>query len=58
VRGLQKSQLHYDEEQKKAYRTDGNEEILQYMPQANGAQRSEVTSSAGLVLALGESSNG
>jgi type II secretory pathway component PulL len=40
VRGLQKSQLHHDKEQEEAYRTDGNEEVLQYLPEADGAQRS------------------
>jgi hypothetical protein len=42
VRRLQKPQLHNDEEQEKAYRADGNKEVLQYVPQANGAQGSEV----------------
>jgi hypothetical protein len=55
---LQKSQLHYDQKQKEAYRTDGNQEVLQHLPQADGTQRSEVTGSSGLVLVLGESSNG
>jgi hypothetical protein len=32
VRRLQKSQLHHDKEQKEAHRTDGNEEVLQYLP--------------------------
>jgi hypothetical protein len=39
---MQKPQLHDDEKQEEAQRTSGNEEILQYVPQANGAQRSEV----------------
>jgi hypothetical protein len=39
---LQEPQLHNDEEQEEAYRADGNKEILQYVPQANGAQGSEV----------------
>jgi hypothetical protein len=63
VRGLQKPQLHNDKEQEEAYRTDGNQEVLQYVPQANGAQRSEVVFVfAGIgdkpILNLGESSNG
>jgi hypothetical protein len=60
---LQKPQLHDDEEQEEAYRTDGNEEVLQHVPQANGAQGSEIVFLfAGVgdkpVLILGESSNG
>jgi len=58
VRGLQKSQLHHLQEQKEAHGTNGNKEVLQHLPQANGTQRSEVTGSRGLVLVLGESSNG
>jgi hypothetical protein len=42
VRGLQKPQLHDIEEQEEAYRADGNQEVLQYVPKANGAQGSEV----------------
>jgi hypothetical protein len=65
---MQEPQLHNVEEQEEAHRTDGNEEVLQYVPQANGAQGSEVTIRcwkvvfAGTgdrpVLNLGESSNG
>jgi hypothetical protein len=60
---LQKPQLHNDKEQEEAYRTDGNQEVLQYVPQANGAQGSEVVFVfAGVgdrpILNLGESSNG
>jgi hypothetical protein len=55
---LQKSQLHHHQKQKEAHRTDGNQEVLQHLPQTDGAQRSEMTGSAGLVLVLGESSNG
>jgi hypothetical protein len=63
VRGLQEPQLHNDEEQEEAYRADGNKEVLQYVPQANGAQGSEVVFVfAGVgdrpILILGESSNG
>jgi hypothetical protein len=47
---LQKSQLHHDEKQKEAYRTDGNEKVLQHLPQANGTQRSEMI---GQVLVIG-----
>jgi hypothetical protein len=43
VRGLQKPQLHDDEKQEEAHRAVGNEEVLQHVPQANGAQGSEVT---------------
>src|SRR5262245_42160238 len=39
---MQESQLHHDEEQEEAYRTFGNEKVLQYVPQADGTQRSEV----------------
>jgi hypothetical protein len=68
VRRLQEPQLHNDEEQEEAYRTAGNEEVLQYVPEANGTQGSEVSFRfresvfAGArdrpVLNLGESSNG
>jgi len=44
MRGLQKPQLHDDEEQEEAHRADGNEEVLQYVPEADGAQGSEVSS--------------
>jgi hypothetical protein len=43
MRGLQKPQLHNVEEQEEAHRADGNEEVLQHVPQTNGAQGSEVT---------------
>jgi hypothetical protein len=39
---LQKPQLHDVEEQKEAHRAVGDEEVLQYVPQTNGAQGSEV----------------
>jgi hypothetical protein len=65
---LQKPQLHNVEEQEEAHRADGNEEVLQHVPQANGAQGSEVTVRNGRdrfagvgdrpILILGESSNG
>jgi hypothetical protein len=63
VRRLQKPQLHDDEKQEEAHRAVGDEEVLQYVPQANGAQGSEVAfvfAEAGgrPVLILGESSNG
>jgi hypothetical protein len=57
VRGLQEPQLHDDEEQEEALRPFGDEEVLQLVPQAHGAQGSEVVS-AETVLVLGESSNG
>jgi hypothetical protein len=60
---LQEPQLHHDEEQKEAFGAFGNEEVLQYVPQANGAQGSEVAfgfaeERCRSVLVLGESSNG
>jgi hypothetical protein len=66
VRGLQKPQLHDDEEQEEAHGTHGNQEVLQYVPEADGAQRSEITSGfrgfarvrGRPVLNSGESSNG
>jgi hypothetical protein len=63
VRGLQKPQLHDDEEQEEALRADGDTEVLQFVPQAHGAQGSEVAfrfpARVGeTVLVLGESSNG
>jgi len=67
VRRLQKPQLHDDEEQEEAYRAAGDQEVLQYLPQADGAQGSEITSGLAVlhgwrrarpVLQLGESSNG
>jgi hypothetical protein len=62
VRGLQEPQLHNDKKQEETLRTAGNEEVLQHVPQADGAQGSEVASSridvAGPELCLGESSNG
>jgi hypothetical protein len=39
---MQEPQLHHDEEQEEAHGTSGNEEVLQYVPQADGAQRSEI----------------
>ena len=42
VRGMQEPQLHHDQEQEEAQRAAGNQEILQYVPQANGAQGSEI----------------
>jgi hypothetical protein len=43
VRGLQEPQLHDDEKQEEALRADGDEEVLQFVPEAYGAQGSEVT---------------
>jgi hypothetical protein len=40
---LQKSQLHNDKKQKEALRAPGDEEVLQFVPQAHSAQGSEVT---------------
>jgi hypothetical protein len=39
---MQEPQLHNDQKQEEAQRASGNEEILQYVPQADGAQRSEI----------------
>jgi hypothetical protein len=68
MRGLQEPQLYNDEEQEEAYRADGNKEVLQHVPQANGTQGSEVSVRFGKgrftgvgdrpILILGESSNG
>jgi hypothetical protein len=44
VRRLQKPQLHDDEKQEEAQRAAGDEEILQLVPQAYGAQGSEIVS--------------
>jgi hypothetical protein len=42
---LQKPQLHNDQKQEEAFGTLGNEEVLQYVPEADGAQGSEVRKS-------------
>ncbi len=42
VRRMQKPQLHNDEEQEEAFRAAGDEEVLQYVPAADGAQGSEI----------------
>jgi len=39
---VQESQLHNDEKQEEAQRAAGDEKVLQYVPEANGTQRSEV----------------
>jgi hypothetical protein len=39
---LQKPQLHDDEEQEEALRAFGDEKVLQFVPQAHGAQGSEI----------------
>jgi hypothetical protein len=54
---LQEPQLHDDEEQEEALRSLGDEKVLQFVPQAHGAQGSEVAVGR-TVLVLGESSNG
>jgi hypothetical protein len=41
---LQKPQLHHDEKQEKAFGAFRDEKVLQYVPQADGAQGSEVGS--------------
>jgi hypothetical protein len=56
VRGLQEPQLHNDKKQKEALRPFGDEKVLQFVPQAHGAQGSEVAVGR-TVLVLGESSN-
>jgi hypothetical protein len=43
VRGLQEPQLHNDKKQKEALRPFGDEKVLQFVPQAHGAQGSEMT---------------
>jgi hypothetical protein len=60
---LQESQLHNDKKQKEAFRSAGDQEVLQFVPQAHSTQGSEVASFLLLggvrpVLFLGESSNG
>jgi hypothetical protein len=40
---VQEQELHHDKEQKEALRPAGDKEILQYVPQAHGAQGSEVS---------------
>jgi hypothetical protein len=42
VQRLQKPELHDHQESEEAFRPDGNEEILQGVPQAHGPQGSEV----------------
>jgi hypothetical protein len=41
---LQKPELHNHQESEETFRPDGNEEILQVVPQAHGSQGSEVSS--------------
>jgi hypothetical protein len=53
---LQEPQLHNDKKQKEALRPFGDEKVLQFVPQAHGAQGSEVAVGR-TVLVLGESSN-
>jgi hypothetical protein len=61
---LQEPQLHDDKKQEEALRPFGDKEVLQFVPQAHGAQGSEVTvGRTVLVLPFaaqgeGESSNG
>src|SRR2546429_446710 len=62
-RSMQEPQLHHDQKQEEAQRASGNEEILQYVPQADGAQGSEIVFvwegfRGRPDLNLGESSNG
>jgi hypothetical protein len=40
---LQESQLHDDKKQEEALGAFGDEEVLQHVPEAHGAQGSEVT---------------
>jgi hypothetical protein len=42
VRRLQKPQLHDDQEQEEAFGAFRDEKVLQYVPEADGAQGSEV----------------
>jgi hypothetical protein len=53
VRGLQKPQLHDDKKQEEALRPFGDEEVLQFVPQAHGAQGSEIASVFRQVLQAG-----
>jgi hypothetical protein len=39
---LQKPELHDHQESEEAFRPDGNEKVLQFVPQAHGSQGSEV----------------
>jgi hypothetical protein len=47
MHGLQEPELHDHEKPQEASGTHGNEEILQYVPEANSAQRSEIARVAG-----------
>ena len=63
MRGMKEPQLHHDKKQEEAQRASGNEEVLQHVPQTNGAQGSEIAFALeGFQgrpdLNLGESSNG
>jgi hypothetical protein len=42
VQRLQKPELHDHQESEETFRPDGNEEVLQFVPQAHGSQGSEV----------------
>lgn len=37
MRGVQEPQLYNDEEPEKAFRPDGDEKVLQYVPEAHAA---------------------
>jgi hypothetical protein len=54
---MQEPQLHDNEKQEEALGPARDEKILQFLPQAYGAQGSEVRIGR-TVLVLGESSNG
>jgi hypothetical protein len=40
---VQEPELHHNKEQEEALRPVGDKEVLQYVPQAHGAQGSEVS---------------
>jgi hypothetical protein len=47
---LQEPELLYDEEQEDDHRPPGVLEVLQYLPQAHGPQRDEVSTTAAKAL--------
>jgi hypothetical protein len=54
MHGLQEPELHDHEEPQETSGTHGDEEILQYVPETNAAQGSEVSIAVTLVLNSGE----
>jgi hypothetical protein len=47
VQRLQKQELHDHQESEEAFRPDGNEKVLQVVPQTHGPQGSEVVEFVG-----------